>query len=178
MLILRVMLASVWILIFCYNVPFTTNIVAISDMSSRRSKRVNFAMNKDIFSKAWENWLENDRFGIDFSLFIFFRSCISKFVSDTLRIHNVKWFMRNAKYKNDEEKRHGTRDSASHESIREKSRVGQLTRRRAISGSEWGIKGAWELERIGGIVEKGRYEKWRDLLLRVCRLAACAQHLC
>lgn len=42
-------------------------------------------------------------------------------------------------------KRRGTRDSTFPESIREKNHVGQLTKRRTISGSERGIKGAWEL---------------------------------
>jgi len=37
-----------------------------------RKEGMNFAMNKDILSKAWENWLENNRFGIDFSLFFSF----------------------------------------------------------------------------------------------------------
>jgi len=45
---------------------------------------------------------------------------------------------------------HGTRDSTSHKSIREKSRAGQLTRRQVISGSERRIKEAWEMRRTRG----------------------------
>jgi len=74
---------------------------------------------------------------------------------------------RDARCECEQGKRRGTRDSTSRESIREKSRVGQLTRRRTISGSERRIKGAWEVERPGRIVEEGWYEKRRDMLLRV-----------
>lgn len=63
----------------------------------------------------------------------------------------------------------GTHDSTSQESIREKSRVGQLTRRRAISGSEREIKGAWEVKKIGRKrgEKEGCYEKHADTLLRI-----------
>jgi len=67
-------------------------------------------------------------------------------------------------------------DSTSQESIREKSRVGQLTRRRAISGSEREIKGAWEVKKIGRErgEKEGCYEKHADTLLRICQLATNA----
>lgn len=89
------------------------------------------------------------------SLFPF--SLVSRNSSEThaLVIAVIYTKRRNARCENNGENdmEHVTRPLT--ESIREKSRVGQLTRRRAISGSERGIKGAWELWRED---ERGRRE--------------------
>jgi len=66
---------------------FTINIVAISDISSRRWEGVNFAIDKDIFCRKLEKMIGASG-SISFYL-IFFRSCISKFVSDILRARDV-----------------------------------------------------------------------------------------
>lgn len=103
--------------------------------------------------------MEDDRFGTAFFISFFL------YLRDT-RIcdrGDLREEMRDAKTTGKTNVEHVTRPLT--ESIREKSRVGQLTRRRAISGSERGIKGAWELygERMGGVVEKGWYEKRREI---------------
>lgn len=108
---------------------------------------------------------EDDRFGTAF--FISFFSFLYLRDARICDRGDLREETRDAKTTGKTNVEHVTRPLT--ESIREKSRIGQLTRRRAISGSERGIKGAWELcgERMGGVVEKGWYEKRRNLLLRV-----------
>lgn len=108
-----------------------------------RWMKEHFTEQRYILPRHWEKWLDYRKIIASRNRILSpSRSCISKF-NCARCVHSrpiiyAKW--RNAR----DGKRRGTRDSTSHESIREKSRVGQLTRRRAISGSERGIKGAWE----------------------------------